>query len=162
MSRRKDYSVGAQAESQDGQRRRIDEWMTLVGQHKTTLGFDDWLQQVLDEQHQRAASAAGHGACQPTSRLLRQGDMLFRLEHGARYRVRHAQESARVFTCVFDGETPYIAFENVVTGVRFPWITVDGVFRQTELRSMERLDAGDAGKGTEIGGASPSEQTSPA
>lgn len=151
MSRRKDFSVGAQAEGQDGQRRRIDEWMTLVGQHKTTLGFDDWLQRILDEQHQRAAAEAGHGVCQPASRLLRQGDMLFRLEHGARYRVRNGQEPARVFTCVFDGETPYIAFENVVTGVRFPWITVDGVFRQSELRSMTRLETCGFGEASPAG-----------
>ncbi len=150
MSRRKDFSVGTQAESQDGQRRRIDEWMTLVGQHQTTLGFDEWLQRILDRQHQRAAAKDGHGICQPASRLLRQGDMLFRLEHGARYRVRNGQESARVFACVFDGDTPYIAFENVETGVRFPWITVDGVFRQSELRSMERLEPREFGEASPV------------
>ncbi|MGO4332236.1 hypothetical protein AB4Z48_35655 [Cupriavidus sp. 2TAF22] len=130
---------GADEGNRDRHRRRIDEWLLAVAKGNTSCGYDDWLQRTIDDQHRAKHPHGDQRAMSPMSKLLRQGDIVFQLEHGARYEVRHDKEGTRVFVCMFDDETPYIAFEDTRSGIRFPWITVQGVFRQSELRTIRKL-----------------------
>ncbi|MDF3883342.1 hypothetical protein, partial [Cupriavidus basilensis] len=108
---------------------RIDQWVMAVGNGETSLGYDDWLNGILGGPE---PTPAGHAM----SRVIREGESEFRLEHGARYEVRHPRIGVRRFVCAFDSNMTLIAFENAQSGVRYPWVTINGAFSQGELRTL--------------------------
>ncbi|MGT2511296.1 MULTISPECIES: hypothetical protein [Cupriavidus] len=114
---------------------RIDQWTMAVGNGETALEYDDWLSRILDS---LAPDLPGHAI----SRVIREGRTEFRLEHRARYEVRHPDIGVRRFVCAIDSDATLIAFEHTVSGVRYPWVTISGVFTQIELRTLRFLSAG--------------------
>ncbi|MDR3382531.1 hypothetical protein [Cupriavidus basilensis] len=114
---------------------RIDQWMTAVGNGETSLAYDDWLSCVLNELPPGLPEHA-------IAIVTREGKNEFRLQHRARYEVRHPRIGIRRFVCAVDHDATLIAFENTISGVRYPWVTIDGAFTQAELWSLRLLSAG--------------------
>lgn len=114
---------------------RIDQWMMAVGNEETSLGYDDWLSNVLNG---LAPGLSEHAI----SIMTREGKTEIRFEHRARYEVRHPKIGVRRFVCAVDGDVTLIAFEHTVSGVRYPWVTIDGAFTQAELLTLRLLSTG--------------------
>ncbi|MGT2489714.1 hypothetical protein ACU4GD_02055 [Cupriavidus basilensis] len=104
------------------------QWRWATG--KPRWNYDDWLSRILDS---LAPDLPGHAI----SRVIREGRTEFRLEHRARYEVRHPDIGVRRFVCAIDSDATLIAFEHTVSGVRYPWVTISGVFTQIELRTLQ-------------------------
>ncbi|AJG24502.1 hypothetical protein [Cupriavidus basilensis] len=114
---------------------RIDQWMTAVGNGETSLEYDNWLSCVLNDLEPGRPEYA-------ISITTREGKNEFRFQHRARYEVRHPKYGIRRFVCAVDSDATLIAFENTISGVRYPWVTIDGTFTQAELWSLRLLCAG--------------------
>jgi len=83
--------------------------------------------------------AGAAGGADEIELLYEQGNRAISLVHRAHYEFEDANRGRRQFICVIDGVMPWIAFENPVSGMRFPWIFIDGVFHLGELRTLRRL-----------------------
>lgn len=114
---------------------RIDQWITAVGGGETSLAYDDWLSHVLNG---LAPGLKEHAI----SIATREGKCEFRLQHRARYEVRHPRIGIRRFVCAVDSDATLIAFENTISGVRYPWVTIDGALTHVELFTLRLLSAG--------------------
>ncbi|CAG9169839.1 hypothetical protein [Cupriavidus pinatubonensis] len=111
--------------------RYVDVWLAAVACEETALAYDDWLQCVLEG---RTLSS------EPSRRVrIRQGAIVFELEHGAEYEVHDPVREARRFQCLLDSDSPLIAFIGQVTGARYPWVTINNLFTISELRSLRRI-----------------------
>lgn len=100
------------------------EWQKATSGQGLSLAYDQWMDL-------RFAQSP------PSAVALRQGAVVFELEHGSSYAVRGHRY--RMFRVQLSGALPFVSFHHPGLGVDFPWVVFPGVFTQAELLTLMRL-----------------------